>query len=316
MLTKNSLPRRDQQAICHDRPRQGADRAARALRPRLPQRHAAGDRRLSGGLHRHPLHRRAADRGDLLARRPRPARLRGGDQPRLSGHVRHALHLHADRAVAEPHQRPHLHARRSAHRFRDARPEHDARSRRSARDCAATSAPTGAASGRCGSSCCCSSSACSPTSSPTTGRCSCAIDGHFYFPVFADYPETDFGGDLPTAADYRDPALAKRIAAKAGWSGRRFPSATTPSTTICRRPAPSPPDRGQLARHRRSGPRRAGAADLRLSHLGAVRPDPDDLQLGRSASPPARCRAISAAGSISRCSASSRSGPGCRCSSC
>ena len=31
----------------------------------------------------------------------------------------------------------------------------------------------------------------------------------------------------------------------------------------------------QLARHRRPGPRRAGAADLRLPDLGPVRPDPD-----------------------------------------
>ena len=37
-----------------------------------------------------------------------------------------------------------------------------------------------------------------------------------------------------------------------------------------------PRSRIQLARHRRSGPRRGGAADLRLPHLGAVRPDADD----------------------------------------
>ena len=35
----------------------------------------------------------------------------------------------------------------------------------------------------------------------------------------------------------------------------------------------------QLARHRRPGPRRAGAADLRFPHLGAVRADPDHLLL-------------------------------------
>src|SRR5690242_19806511 len=29
--------------------------------------------------------------------------------------------------------------------------------------------------------------------------------GHLYFPVVADYPETTFGGFFPTAADYRDP---------------------------------------------------------------------------------------------------------------
>jgi microcin C transport system permease protein len=30
-------------------------------------------------------------------------------------------------------------------------------------------------------------------------------DGHLYFPAFVTYPETAFGGDFETAADYRDP---------------------------------------------------------------------------------------------------------------
>ena len=41
-----------------------------------------------------------------------------------------------------------------------------------------------------------------------------------------------------------------------------------------------PRPRIQLARHRRSGPRRGGAADLRLPHLGAVRADPDHHLVG------------------------------------
>ena len=41
------LSRGDQQAICRDRARQGPERAPRALRPCLPQRDAAGDRRVS-----------------------------------------------------------------------------------------------------------------------------------------------------------------------------------------------------------------------------------------------------------------------------
>jgi len=41
-------------------------------------------------------------------------------------------------------------------------------------------------------------------------------DGRFYFPVLKNYPETTFGGVLPTEADYRDPAVAKLIDAK-GW---------------------------------------------------------------------------------------------------
>ena len=41
-------------------------------------------------------------------------------------------------------------------------------------------------------------------------------DGKSYFPVFFTYPETTFGGDFETAADYRDPYLKKIIAEKGG----------------------------------------------------------------------------------------------------
>ena len=41
-------------------------------------------------------------------------------------------------------------------------------------------------------------------------------DGAFYVPVFRDYPETTFGGDLPTNAVYTDPEVKKMIADK-GW---------------------------------------------------------------------------------------------------
>src|SRR6201987_3193784 len=40
--------------------------------------------------------------------------------------------------------------------------------------------------------------------------------GEWFFPVFTDYPETTFGGEFPTPADYRDPAVQKMIAGK-GW---------------------------------------------------------------------------------------------------
>ncbi len=42
------------------------------------------------------------------------------------------------------------------------------------------------------------------------------FDGAYYMPVFTDYPETTFGGDFPTGADYRDPYIKKLIEAK-GW---------------------------------------------------------------------------------------------------
>ena len=41
-------------------------------------------------------------------------------------------------------------------------------------------------------------------------------DGAFYWPVFRDYPETVFGGDLPANAVYTDVELQHMIAAK-GW---------------------------------------------------------------------------------------------------
>ena len=37
-------------------------------------------------------------------------------------------------------------------------------------------------------------------------------DGKNYFPVFVTYPDTEFGDDLGTAADYRDPHLQKFLA--------------------------------------------------------------------------------------------------------
>jgi microcin C transport system permease protein len=42
------------------------------------------------------------------------------------------------------------------------------------------------------------------------------FQGRAYFPIFVTYPETTFGGDFETAADYRDPYLQKLIADKGG----------------------------------------------------------------------------------------------------
>jgi microcin C transport system permease protein len=41
-------------------------------------------------------------------------------------------------------------------------------------------------------------------------------EGEFYFPVFVEYPETTFGGFLPTEAAYRDPEVAELISER-GW---------------------------------------------------------------------------------------------------
>jgi microcin C transport system permease protein len=42
-------------------------------------------------------------------------------------------------------------------------------------------------------------------------------DGKYFFPVFRTYPETAFGGDFETAADYRDPYLQKLVAESGGF---------------------------------------------------------------------------------------------------
>ncbi len=67
-------------------------------------------------------------------------------------------------------------------------------------------------------------------------------DGRAFFPVLVNYPETAFGGDFETAADYRDPFLQKLIAEKGGfmlWPPIRY-SYNTHNLDLPT-PAPSPP---------------------------------------------------------------------------
>lgn len=67
-------------------------------------------------------------------------------------------------------------------------------------------------------------------------------DGKFYFPAIVSYPETAFGGDFETEADYRDPFLQKLIAEKDGsmvWPLIRFSYST--HNLDLPTPAPSPP---------------------------------------------------------------------------
>jgi len=66
-------------------------------------------------------------------------------------------------------------------------------------------------------------------------------DGQFYAPVFVAYPETAFGGDFLTEADYRDPEVKKLIEAK-GWI--LWPPVRYSYDTInydLKVPAPAPP---------------------------------------------------------------------------
>ena len=69
-----------------------------------------------------------------------------------------------------------------------------------------------------------------------------SFEDRLYFPVFVTYPETTFGGDFETAADYRDPYLQKLIAEKGGfmvWPPIRY-SYNTHNLDLPT-PAPSPP---------------------------------------------------------------------------
>ena len=68
------------------------------------------------------------------------------------------------------------------------------------------------------------------------------MNGRAYFPAIVAYPETTFGGDFETAADYRDPFLQDLIAKKGGtmiWPPirYRYDSHNLDLPT----PAPSPP---------------------------------------------------------------------------
>ncbi|WP_243389824.1 ABC transporter permease [Arboricoccus pini] len=67
--------------------------------------------------------------------------------------------------------------------------------------------------------------------------------GHPYFPVFRDYPETAFGGDFPTYADYRDPYVISLIEGKGFVIWPPIPYNATTVITDLGVPAPSPPSK-------------------------------------------------------------------------
>ncbi len=70
-----------------------------------------------------------------------------------------------------------------------------------------------------------------------------AYEGELYTPFLVTYPETTFGGDFETEADYRDPFVADLIKAADGWV--LWPPIRYSYTTInynLKSPAPSSPD--------------------------------------------------------------------------
>jgi microcin C transport system permease protein len=67
-------------------------------------------------------------------------------------------------------------------------------------------------------------------------------DGRFYVPTLVAYPETTFGGDFETEADYRDPFVREQIAAKGGWIvDPLVPFSYRTVNRNLRVPAPAPP---------------------------------------------------------------------------
>lgn len=71
-----------------------------------------------------------------------------------------------------------------------------------------------------------------------------AFDGRLFFPLLEAYPETRFGGEFPTEADYRDPYVRRLIEEKGWmvWPPIRF----SYNTVVYGRPAPAPPSRENL----------------------------------------------------------------------
>ncbi|TVP51472.1 MAG: ABC transporter permease [Halomonas sp.] len=67
-------------------------------------------------------------------------------------------------------------------------------------------------------------------------------DGQWYVPLLVDYPETEFGGFLPTRTDYLDPFIQQQIDEN-GWA--LWPAVPFSYQTLdmnMSRPSPAPPD--------------------------------------------------------------------------
>ena len=64
----------------------------------------------------------------------------------------------------------------------------------------------------------------------------------FYWPIFIEYPETTFGGDFETTADYRDEFVSELINAKGWMLWPLIPYSFDTHIQNLPSPAPSPPD--------------------------------------------------------------------------
>jgi microcin C transport system permease protein len=72
-------------------------------------------------------------------------------------------------------------------------------------------------------------------------------DNSYYFPIIKSYPETTFGGDFDSEADYRDPYILEKITEHTNWA--IFPlnkHGYDSINTELDQPVPSPPTRDNL----------------------------------------------------------------------
>ena len=67
-------------------------------------------------------------------------------------------------------------------------------------------------------------------------------DNRYFFPTFVNYPETEFGGDFQTSADYRDPYVAELINEKGWMIWPIIPFSYKTINYNLKSPAPSPPN--------------------------------------------------------------------------
>ena len=67
-------------------------------------------------------------------------------------------------------------------------------------------------------------------------------EGQTYFPMLHDYPETTFGGDFATPADYLDPYVRRRITTDGNWALYTInPYGANTLNYYAKAPYPSPP---------------------------------------------------------------------------
>ena len=73
------------------------------------------------------------------------------------------------------------------------------------------------------------------------------FNGDFYIPMVNDYPETVFGGDFSTPADYLDPFIKDRITQNGNWAiYAPIPYGARTLNYFAREPNPSAPNRDNL----------------------------------------------------------------------